>query len=573
MKSAAGAAPPGVAPAAFLLDGRGRRGQNPAVMKYPENPALLAAVIADAEDDAPRLVYADWLEEHGDPDRAAFIRNQCALFDKSPADPDYVDLRERIPAIRAAMFRRELGPQLPKAVGFHDNLHADRDDTGASYHRGFPYFAGEPHVEGGFEARHAREFRDALPQVIETTTLRGLHCYGGLSRNLAEPLSSPAAAHLTALSVMNDPVEERQPVGAVETILSSAAAPGLDWLHLMHLHSTADVNRLAGAKALGRVRRLEVPWLGCEPAALRRLCAVEWFSHLRRVWVRLTPENAPVGVAGLAKLPELHTLELYHLRPAGLAAFAGRGRFPALGGLLLRGAALRGEGAVALGRARLPKLALLELVSCGLRNDDVAALAAAGLFDRLRALSLTSNEVGDKGVATLAAGPGAATPRVLRLGDNKFGKQGLDELARPGAFPELMTLDLHSSVKRKASADEVTRFLAKLELPRLRHLDLQGWPVDDAGAKALAANPAYANLTYLELGYCRVGPAGVEALFASAHLQRLVKLGLSSNPAGKAIEQLQDRALLPNLRECWVPEGTSDAVKRRLEAARGAVFI
>jgi hypothetical protein len=62
-------------------------------------------------------------------------------------------------------------------------------------------------------------------------------------------------------------------------------------------------------------------------------------------------------------------------------------------------------------------------------------------------------------------------------------------LARPGAFPELTTLDLHSSVKRKASADDVTRFLSAWELPRLQHLDLQGWPVNDAGAKALAGQP------------------------------------------------------------------------------------
>ena len=36
--------------------------------------ALLAAIIADPDDDTPRLVYADWPDENGDPDRAAFIR-------------------------------------------------------------------------------------------------------------------------------------------------------------------------------------------------------------------------------------------------------------------------------------------------------------------------------------------------------------------------------------------------------------------------------------------------------------------------------------------------------------------
>jgi uncharacterized protein (TIGR02996 family) len=41
--------------------------------------ALLAAIRATPDDDAPRLVYADWLEEHGQPERAEFIRVQCEL--------------------------------------------------------------------------------------------------------------------------------------------------------------------------------------------------------------------------------------------------------------------------------------------------------------------------------------------------------------------------------------------------------------------------------------------------------------------------------------------------------------
>jgi type VI secretion system protein ImpC len=41
--------------------------------------AFLQAIFQAPDDDAPRLVYADWLEEHGQPERAEFIRVQCAL--------------------------------------------------------------------------------------------------------------------------------------------------------------------------------------------------------------------------------------------------------------------------------------------------------------------------------------------------------------------------------------------------------------------------------------------------------------------------------------------------------------
>src|SRR5947209_13122243 len=41
--------------------------------------AFLQAIIESPDDDTPRLVYADWLDEHGQPERAEFIRVQCEL--------------------------------------------------------------------------------------------------------------------------------------------------------------------------------------------------------------------------------------------------------------------------------------------------------------------------------------------------------------------------------------------------------------------------------------------------------------------------------------------------------------
>jgi uncharacterized protein (TIGR02996 family) len=44
-----------------------------------EQSAFLDAIVANPDDDSPRLVYADYLEENGEPERAAFIRVQCEL--------------------------------------------------------------------------------------------------------------------------------------------------------------------------------------------------------------------------------------------------------------------------------------------------------------------------------------------------------------------------------------------------------------------------------------------------------------------------------------------------------------
>src|SRR5271166_6206709 len=51
-----------------------------------DHAAFLEAIVAHPDDDTPRLVYADWLEERGDP-RGAFIRAQCALERLGADDP------------------------------------------------------------------------------------------------------------------------------------------------------------------------------------------------------------------------------------------------------------------------------------------------------------------------------------------------------------------------------------------------------------------------------------------------------------------------------------------------------
>src|SRR5688572_11118603 len=57
--------------------------------------ALLRAIVANPADDLPRLVYADWLDEHGDPARAEFVRVQCGLARTDEADPRYRHLEDR----------------------------------------------------------------------------------------------------------------------------------------------------------------------------------------------------------------------------------------------------------------------------------------------------------------------------------------------------------------------------------------------------------------------------------------------------------------------------------------------
>ncbi|MGL4554436.1 MAG: TIGR02996 domain-containing protein, partial [Gemmataceae bacterium] len=101
-----------------------------------DGQALRAAVVADPDDDAVRLVCADWLEESGDATRAEFIRTQIeqeGLKKRSPRRP-VLEARARELAARHA---RDWLRYLPEwAVPREDDLIAD-DTEWFGFRRGF----------------------------------------------------------------------------------------------------------------------------------------------------------------------------------------------------------------------------------------------------------------------------------------------------------------------------------------------------------------------------------------------------------------------------------------------------
>lgn len=66
-------------------------------MTGPDDATFLRAVGAAGDDSLPRLVHADWLDEHGQSARAEFIRTQCALAaaDLTADRRRVLELRER----------------------------------------------------------------------------------------------------------------------------------------------------------------------------------------------------------------------------------------------------------------------------------------------------------------------------------------------------------------------------------------------------------------------------------------------------------------------------------------------
>jgi uncharacterized protein (TIGR02996 family) len=79
----------------------------------PDDPAFIRIIAASPDDDAPRLVYADYLDETGDPAKAAraeFIRVQIEKARLVPDTPRWTELWHRDTALLewARQWRAEL---------------------------------------------------------------------------------------------------------------------------------------------------------------------------------------------------------------------------------------------------------------------------------------------------------------------------------------------------------------------------------------------------------------------------------------------------------------------------------
>jgi len=95
----------------------------------PEQMALMLTIVDHSEDDVPRLVYADWLEENGESEHAAFIRLQVTKYRTSPRDPKFARLlqQEMDFAFREERRLRDRLPVFPGLIwGAFDRGFVDR---------------------------------------------------------------------------------------------------------------------------------------------------------------------------------------------------------------------------------------------------------------------------------------------------------------------------------------------------------------------------------------------------------------------------------------------------------------
>jgi uncharacterized protein (TIGR02996 family) len=381
-----------------------------------ENEALVSAIGADPDDDGLRLVYADWLEEHGHSDRARLIRVQIELA------------------------------RLPDNAEAAAALQIEEEQLEAACEEALPHLEGI--AWGGFERGLVSSVCAATPADFRRHA-RSIAAVGLVHRvrfdkpgGFAVLAEVPAFARITDLTVDCDRPGFRDGDGShrlnddLHILLESAHCPRLRSLRL----DSCDLGP-CGAKAVAECPRMDSlieldlgdNYIGDEGMAV--LAASPYLSALR--FLRINMNNiGPPGVEALADSVSLGGLEVLKLGEAGgdvigPAAGVALGQSPYL--THLRELQLHDDigalGAAAL--AQSPNLAgLTELDLCTARGPDAArALAASPYLYRLTSLSLRSCEIGDEGAGDLAQSPILANVEYLDLSDNDLTDEGARALA------------------------------------------------------------------------------------------------------------------------------------------------
>ena len=105
-------------------------------MNHSDWSAFLAAIVANPDDDTLRLVAADFLEENGDANRAAFIRLQIALAQLEASGLGHSSEAGTLRKKEMAFLYRQVAPRLWAAEDCPEFVHGTRTQAGSLALRG-----------------------------------------------------------------------------------------------------------------------------------------------------------------------------------------------------------------------------------------------------------------------------------------------------------------------------------------------------------------------------------------------------------------------------------------------------
>ncbi len=444
-----------------------------------EDVRFLEAIRARPGSAAQRLVYADWLEEQGDP-RAGFIRAQCHAARLAPSHPRRLALEAQAHDLLLRHEEDWLGPLLGHVGNWE-------------FHRGL---LRSVTVKAETFLAQAEAWLPRLP-------LLGVHLRKAHG-HLAALAACPQLAHLNALYLGDNDLTDDD----LRVLVNSPHLHCLTELYLQSNHITEEgLRALAASPRLKRLRELSLAANHFRNSGLRALVRSRRLPSLRHLNLTMTFLGPP-EVRILADAPllgRLHTLILVgNLLPAGCLK------------TLVQ----------APGFARLR--ALLYDMNEG-TDADVEALAASPHGKALTVLSLSNNRsLSDGALKALATSTHLQGLRTLTVGPCNLGRAGLAALGRSRTLKALRRLRLAAA--EECLKSHVGDLLRGGLVRRLRELSFAGRSISEAGLAALAAHKAPLRLRSVDL---RLGPSAAsawEGLLARGTLSQLTQLVVSNLP-------------------------------------------
>lgn len=335
--------------------------------------ARFDAMVKAPWEDAPRLVYADWLTENDDP-RGEFIVLQCRLASGKLGPKDVKAAKAREAELLDAHREEWFGP-LEKWLREHDS-----------------YALSHVKLRRGFvsSCRLTVQQRDDLATLLQKAPLlEELELRG----DAVAPV--PQLAQLERLEAEGEVAESVLP--ALENAASLARLS-------LSLRPTRDISL-----DLSRCPKLEALWFSSErvtqvklPPTLR---AVRWSGDSTALLKVLSPPLTTLAISGAVVSEELvsvlkrcaPTLEVLALDGAKfgkgqLATVLGLS-WPRLKSLDLSNVGLGLEGAKLVAAMKAPQLELLDLTYTRLTDAGAMAVLSAPLLDTLKEVSLRANKL------------------------------------------------------------------------------------------------------------------------------------------------------------------------------------
>jgi uncharacterized protein (TIGR02996 family) len=398
----------------------------------------LNAIRDNPDDVGVRLVYADWLTDHGDP-LGEFIHLQCVQADTNQ-ERRANELLRRYGNLWFAPLRAITDAETVFRGGFIERIH----------------------LPASAFVVHSSQLLDLLPALLEVSlteaapviaalaacpdlarirrlNLRDNH----LSNYHVEVLAgSPHLAGLVGLDLSSNQIT----VTGIEA-LGQADLPGLRHLDLSYNPiGFREMNALAAAPSLRRLESFRMIRTGITVGDIVPLLRSPW----RQALTEDTIAGTAVGLEGVPLLVEIaHERGQEELRLGleddlveALAASPYLHTFKSLnlaGSSFLTGRAL----AVLLRTPSLSGLEKLDLAFCShIRNLGADALGGWPGFARLSYLDLNSDSLNDEGASALAQSKYAGGLRVLRLSNNFIGDDGAEAIARSKTMTGLTELGL-----------------------------------------------------------------------------------------------------------------------------------